>query len=730
MNRMHFKSASILRTALLAGTMIFAVPAVAQDAASGREVPKSDASTDGDIIVTAQRRSESIQNVPIAINAFGEDELERARLDSVPALTSRTAGLTFAEMSGVGRISLRGVGFGVQTGAGDGAVALHRDGIYISPTGASMMAQLNLSRIEVLRGPQGTLYGRNSTGGVVNYISKAPSDQFEGEAMVGYGNLNRTGRAAVSGPIAPGWAVRLTGDFNDQGGYVRNLTTGNKIGGSLTKGVTLGVDGNVTDSFRVELRGLYAKQRFDGPVSDPLDDSVIAAGVNSATYSLDDNSVRLSYDPYFNRKLHIVSAALIFDVAPGITLKSLTGHVEFKSQYRIDADGTSQNLLDLNPGRIDDRMFSQEFTLNGSTDFADFVVGLYYTSQDIDKSTSTATPGLLGVGVANIRNAWTNDAHNYAAFFDVTKPLTDRLKLFGGLRYLRDEQNTSLRTTTTLASGTALQTCANDFRLRDDSVTGRAGLQYNFDSRNMIYGQYSVGYKAGGSAPSGCNNIFKPETLKSTEVGIKTSPASGWTFNASAYYYDYRNSQIPQAVGTVFRVNNTDARLWGLDLETRARVAEGFSLRGAATVLRSKFVNFLNVDQMFPGSAAVDLSGRRTLFSPKWSFSAGAEYEVLLSGGATLLFDAGINGSARYKLREFGVDGDNVPSFVTGEASITYTAPDERFYVRAWGKNLADKQQHGGVDVEPTFPGVSTGPYRIGPISMPRTYGIEVGTKF
>ena len=181
------------------------VPAAAQESSP------DDSMSANDIIVTAQKRSERLQDVPIAIDAFSTDSIEAKRLDSIEALARNVPGLTFSDTAGVGLIALRGIGFSVNTGNGENAVAVHRDGIYISPTGASNMLQEDLGSVEVLRGPQGTLYGRNSTGGVINFISKAPPAEWSGDAIVGYGNFDAfRGRASLGGPLNENWRVRIS----------------------------------------------------------------------------------------------------------------------------------------------------------------------------------------------------------------------------------------------------------------------------------------------------------------------------------------------------------------------------------------------------------------------------------------------------------------------------------------------------------------------------------------
>lgn len=729
-----------LKTIMVSASLLaLAMPALAHaegvDAADQPAVAEdgSGSSLTAEIIVTAQKRSQRLQDVPIAIDAFSEQAIEARGLNDVDALSRNVPGLTFGDIAGVGLIALRGVGYSVNTGAGENAVAIHRDGVYIAPTGAATLLQEDIGGVEVLRGPQGTLYGRNSTGGVINFTSKAPSKDWQGTVMAGYGNYNQVkGKASVSGPLSEGLRMRVSGAFDNRDGWVTNLVTGNKIGGSKKRSFNAALDADLGASVTAKLRYSFTKDNFSGPLYDPYDDSILASAYPANTYDRSPKRTYQTADPIAMRQIHVVSGQLDWEVSPELTLRSITGYVDYKHNYNYDGDGLATNYAFLSPRTQHEKDFSQELVLVGALPTTDFVVGAYYFDAKINKVTDSALPFLAFAGINRFLNTFDEDARSVSIYGDVTQKITDRLSVYGGLRYLWDKHDINYSSVRTLVSGATTTACAPVYNIRDEALTGRGGIQYRFGERSMAYAQYSVGYKGGGAAAA-CNNEIEPEKLKSFEIGAKTSPAPGVTLNVSAYHYDYDNQQIAQVVGLDFFVRNTDSRLMGIEGTLTAEISDAFSISASTSFIDSKFKNFQTVDQVFPSAGIVDLTGESIVQAPAWAFGLTGEYRIPLSNGDRIELLGTMNGTAKYKVREFGRGADYQRSYVSGDASITYRTEDERYYVRGWIKNIANEHVNGGVVVEPVFLPLQPTlykPFRANSLGIGRTFGIEVGGTF
>lgn len=723
---------SVSFAALVMPTIVYAEEEKA-DGQPGVDENHSASALTNEIIVTAQKRSQRLQDVPIAIDAFSERAIEARGLNDVEALSRNVPGLTFGEVAGIGLIALRGVGYSVVTGTGENAVAIHRDGIYIAPTGAATLLQEDIGNVEVLRGPQGTLYGRNSTGGVINFISKAPSDDWEGFVSAGYGKYNlMKGKASLGGPISGGLRARLGGAFENRDGWVDNLVTGNRIGGTKKRSVNAAIDADLGANLTGKIRYSYTKDNFAGPVYDPSDDSILASAYPQNTYDRSPTKTYQTIDPASERQIHVISGQFDLTLSSQLALRSITGYVDYRHSYNYDGDGLASNYAILSPRTHDEKDFSQEIVLIGDMPSIDIVMGMYYFDANINKITDSFLPFLSFAGIDRFLNTYDENARSVSVYGDVTQRLTDRFSIYGGLRYLWDKHDIEYSSVRSLVAGGTLTACDVEYNLRDESLTGRAGIQYRFDNSSMAYGQYSVGYKSGGAAAA-CNNDFEPEKLKSFEIGAKTTPAPGVTLNIAAYHYEYDNQQIAQVVGLDFFVRNTNSRLTGIEGTLAADVTNNFSISASTSFIDSEYKNFQTVDQVFPANGTVDLTGESIVQAPAWAFGLTGEYRIPLANGARMELLGTMNGTAKYKVREFGLGADYQRSYISGDASITYWTEDERYYVRGWVKNIADEHVNGGVVVEPVFLPLQPNlykPFRANSFSIGRTFGIEVGGTF
>ena len=682
--------------------------------------------TDGtEIIVTAQKRAQSIQEVPVAITALGADDLEARGIRNLADLARQVPSVNFGEVAGTSQISARGIGLALLTGAGESSVAFHVDGMYISRPSAAGLFQTDVSRIEFLRGPQGTLYGRNATGGVVNIITPEPTDQFKAGFRVGIGNYDlRETSIYVSGPISDNVRFRLSGDGLDRDGYVLNSFDGERIDDARRWGMRAALDadvGNVT----AKLKFFYRRNRFKGPSYDPIDANF---PFPPGTFDLDPYRI-VANSPYGARQ-RAVGGTLRLEarVSDAITLVSQSNYMDYKFNIDVyDGDGTAVDLF--NVTRIDaSKSFSQEFNIIGESSRADWVIGAYYLRDRIRQDNLTATPGFAALGILETNSFSNMRVNSYSVFADLTYKVTGAFSLFGGARGLMEHQDIKQTAFLVTPVGNAFlctPTTPGGFTKQDRSaVTGRFGARYEFSDDANIYGQYSRGYKSGGFAPSQCGNPFKPETINAFEIGSKNRLADGAIdLNLSAFYYDFKNLQFEQIIFTsLFTSNAPKSELYGVDAELLVHPARDFTLNVSGSLLHARFKRLSDTDPLDPGAGLQDLAGVPLMRAPDWTLNAGAQYD-LRGGFGTFTIRGDLYATDKFSFRQFNDPGAIQPSYVTFGASLTYRTPDERWALRAWVKNANDRAVLQGVVANP-------GQGHLGTYAAPRTYGLELSADF
>jgi iron complex outermembrane receptor protein len=725
----------------LAFGLLVAAAGLISAPSQGQEMEQSAQQVHETVTVTAQKREQDVVDVPIAMNVFSAEAIVARRIEGMEDLSLQVPGLTFGSIAGVGQISLRGIGFGIVSGSGENSVAVHYDGLYIANPGASEMLQSDLAQIEVLRGPQGTLWGRNATAGVVNFVSAAPTEEFEGSALVGYGNLDAvTIKGAVSGPLSDKVRARLSVEYQDRDGYIENLELGGAEGGLERIAGRFSLDWDVTDRLAFELRIFAAQEDIGTPIYDPIDASVFAGGVLPSQVELDPFKTRTNIPSDSKKELYGGLARLTWDISDSVTLTSITGIVDYSFDSTYDGDGTAADLFVVPNRLISDETISQELNVSGSGDRLDWMVGGYYLHQKVDIDSRVPTPGINFLGVNRVDNITSEKVDSYAVFADVTYSLTDRFRIYGGLRYLKEDRSFVQTQVTALDVGlfvpppagptlvgvfVDIPTCPGlEFENSDDHVTGRAGVQVDVGEA-MVYGQYSTGYKSGGFASSTCNDPFEPEKLKAFEIGVKSEAFGGSTLiSAAIFYYDYADLQVEEVVTPNIFVNNADAEVWGGEIDVTSQLTDTLQLNFGFIYLDTKFTEFTNLDLFNPQLGFQDLSGNPLLRAPKWQLNLGIEQSFQLANNALLVLRGDLLASDSFQLREFNETADAQKSYVTGNIIVAVEFGD-KFTVRGWVKNIANTAILGGI--------VNSGaaaPSRNGSFGLSRTFGADIAVRF
>ena len=357
-----------------------------------------------EIVVTAQKRSESQQKVPIAVDLFSAAAVKNRQISGVADLAVNTPSLRYGEAAGSSQISVRGVGFGLVTGSGENSVAVHTDGLYLGNPGAVQMLQDDIGGIELLRGPQGTLWGRNATGGVVNFKTPGPEEEFGGSVKVGFGNYGaKSVSANISVPVSDIVKTRFSISHLDRDGAYDNLLTGNEVGETDKIGGRFSIDITPTDDLEIQGRFFYSEEDFGGPINGPIDGSVevnpLYAGL---PYSLDPYEVTHAFDPLMESELAGGSIRVDYDINEAWNLVSITGYVDFTRENDYDSAGLPGSFVLLGDGQsgdpvgrdLSDETFTQEFNLTWQGDRSRVLFGAFYLKQEVDILSTVELPAL------------------------------------------------------------------------------------------------------------------------------------------------------------------------------------------------------------------------------------------------------------------------------------------------------------------------------------------------
>jgi iron complex outermembrane receptor protein len=664
-----------------------------------------------EVIVTAQKREASMQDTPISITALTGDMMDSIGIRTIEDFTFFVPGITVTNDS-MAIVNIRGIGtsaFGVAT---DPSSTVQIDGVYQPRPTTGYQDMFDIERVELLRGPQGVLFGRNSTGGTLNIVSKAPSDELEGAVGVTIGNYNkRTFSGTMSGPLSDNVRGRFTLLKNDRDGIYTDALTDDTYQDQNTFAgrATLAMD--LADDFELVLRGDFSRERETGSLAirtTPYPQAFADAG---ATLPAQDDVIALDTKPVANLDVWGMSATAIWD-GEDYTFKSITSYRESDIEQVLDVDGTDLFLFNIG-FQERSQSFSQEIQLsNNNPEKLEWIVGAFFLNEDGDGGIDLLfqDPQIV-ISESNVTNA-------YALFGQGTYSLTDRLRATVGLRYSYEKKSYNFGT---LVNGTEVDNGAPKADWR--AWTPRFAIDYDINDDVLAYISATKGFKSGGFQ-LGDAGAFDPEFLWSYEAGIKSTLLDKrLRANIGVFQYDYTNLQVVEFVGGVATTTNAGkAKIKGIESEFVARIAEGFDVNLTLAYLDAKYTNF------FEGGE--DFSGNRLANSPKWAYSLGAQYSTEMDFGGRLT----VRGDYAWR-DNVDFNRNNLPQFRADtysllNARLSYTTEDENWEVSLYGQNLTNNRYatyitsardiNGGADAN-----VSSAVY-----GEPRQYGIQLRRNF
>lgn len=699
-----------------------------------------------EIIVTGLRRSETVLETPASITALGSEELKAKGVSEIKDIQYLVPSLQFGEFLGRQNVSIRGIGEFVWAPG----VMIGVDGIVQAIGSSSQLSQLDLERVEVLRGPQGTLYGRNATGGAINFISARPTDELEGYVKVGYAEYEQTTlEAVVSGPIGDKFAYRIAANYLDANeGWIKNLQPGYDdlmMGEKSNFRLTLTAD--LTDNLDATFS--YGRTEKTGPWDHwamivPHFDLGVASGLPGLDTSIDPPAMPLFTDEprkVYNRglsdsdrKYEVFGLTLNWSVGD-INVKSITGYQDWADQFTNPADGTSIGLFN-RLHTAENETFTQEINISGSHGDLEWIAGLYYMNDDKVSSLffDFPIPALIPLPVPiqlDFKEPFF-DTESRSIFVDFTYAVNDRVRLGAGIRRTEEEkeQGHSFTIRAKFPTGTVpiVELCGpGTFETKWDEAanTVRASVEYDVNDSGMVYASYSEGFKVGGINSSDCNPPWKPETVDSFELGFKASILDDSTsLRMALFHYDYSDFQTLQVIGIQGVTTNAgDAEIDGLEIEMSSNINDNWSVNAGLTLLDSEYGDFLNTDTLRAELGALQNKGNQLSYAPNESLNLGITYRSALNLGGNISVSLDASYRSRTYYREFEQKGDSTDPYTIVNLNINWTSEDEVYAARFFVRNLTDDEYVTNIQGSNTTYG------RQGTWNMPRQTGVEV-TRF
>lgn len=710
---------------LLASAAI-ASPAQAQQAAQAEQAASAPTDSDaesqtssdgiGDIVVTAQKKAERLQNVPITITAFDGNTLQRSGMRDIEGVAKMTPGLFVGKFDNLRpQVYLRGIGSRVFDPGSEGSIGIFIDESYMGRFSGSITDMLDVERVEVLKGPQGTLYGRNTIGGAVNIITKAPTREFEGygEATVGNFGLYDL-RAVASGPLSDGVRVRVAGRLSHRNGFSLNTLTGVRGNGDDGKAIRGRLDADLSSNLTAGLTLEYQESDAPGLLQKTTGTRQFLQAATSPSYTptADLYSDAYNVDGYNRRKLFTALGKLQWD-GEVVSLTSITSYRDSKVGQLYDLDSTPRDIWTYSYDEHS-RQFSQEFRIASASDgpatlggALNWVLGFYYYNERSvrDDHFDMGADSIYATSQSAVEHntfATRINTDSFAAFGQATVNVTEKLHLTIGGRYTRDKKSAIITTTT---DSVAPPSYYPGFTVNPskvwESFDPKFIIDYRFTPHVMGYVTVSRGFKSGGFQFNATNAtlaavVFNPERAWTYEVGLKSQFFDNRVqLNVAAFQYDYKDLQLtrftllppPATPGSGSNIvsNAAQSTIKGIDTSIAVAASDHLTLTGGVSYLDAKY------DDYITGSS--NFSGNRMIRSPEWQANAAADYNLPIGAGLKLhargewSYTSKVNFEADAGLRPFtSQNGYSLFNLRLGLAEI-----DDRWSIEGWVNNVGNK---------------------------------------
>lgn len=709
-----------------------------------------------EVIVTAQKRAESLQDVPVAVTAIDGQKLDDYGLTRLDDLMVYTPSLTVVEGPADSFIFIRGIGSGFNKGF-EQSVGTYVDGIYFGRGRSSRNGMVDMERVEVLKGPQGILFGKNTIAGAINLTTRNPSQEAEGYIQISneFEETDETSiEAAYGGYLTDTFGIRLATRYTTSNGWMTNTYNGEQIGAEDDVVTRLSMVFEPNDDVKVTAKVQHSHLEQSEKPSELV---VCNAGMQGILgmvgiddCSFDGNTSVSAIDPkggFGGDNMEALSGSLNIDWAinDSLTLTSLTGYTTHDEDMYLDADYSPLELLDATRDEYF-KSVSQEFRINSQGDNGlDYIAGVYIESSTMDfdaiLSYNLAAIPLVGSRVTDV----TQDTDTKAIFGQMTWQLNDDLAVTVGARYSEDKKDVDSVNycgdyKTGAANGAAGcfgPAYAIVMDRKDDNFSPAVTLEWNPSIDHMLYAKYSEGYKSGGfDLQSTTGNLdtfqFEPEEAKSFELGSKSTLMDGaMTLNAALFRNEYTNLQVSTFDGNVsFNVGNAAKAIsQGIDLDVNWALTDSLRTSLSVAILDATYDSFATAQCSFPetaaGNSVCDLTGTDLQFSPEWSGHWNVSWESSVADDMLLTVSSDLNFTDSFQTMS-----DNDPELVQGafaklDMRVSLQPSDGQWELALIGRNLTDEETfHFGNDVP-----LSGGSY-FKNYEKPRTVAIQGRLRF
>ena len=767
------RTKALFKSAIAVGALVQALPALAQDQAptpaqaapAAQPTGQEEVDSANEILVTARKRAETLQNVPVVAQAFRQDTLEQYGTNSIAALTTRVPDLQAGTaVNSVGtQLSLRGVGTTALNATMDQSISLNIDGLSLTQGMAYSAGLFDVGQIEVLKGPQALFFGKNSPAGVISMRSADPTNQFEGIVRLGYefAAEDKSAELVLSGPVTDWLKLRVAGRYSDMKGYFKNeavvipgkgslnptgsLTRFPNASNTIIRGTAL-IEPSSNYSARLKITYTDTDERGSATALDVgyCPDGTGGVSPTFIPFIGGDNckldnvfhvpipdpnafpGARNGGTPFFKSKQLFGTLEQNLQLGDEVKLTSVTGyyHNDLSTIHLASSTGTVAVIIQDNDFYND--QFTQELRLE--TDMKDFPVnfmigGFYQNATQMNhvRVRSNQTLGILPALLLSPRHYI--DIDSISVFGQATWNILPTLEFSAGARWTHEERD---HTQYDYTKSPAVQTTLIDPHLQSENLSPEFTLAYRPTSDLTVFGSYKWGYKSGSFNSATFINAttkssFGDEKVQGAELGVKSRLFNHTlTLNLSGYRYIYDDlqvgalelQQLPNGGGVTYAlrtINAAGAKVQGLELEGTYTppAARGLTLHAAANYNHARYKSFPNApcgngqtaaqgcDNLKSASTglytAQDLSGRRLVRAPDWTFSAGLDYETDIGHGRKIVFGTNTIYSSAYSTALVDLPGFEQHAFAKLGANIALRGNEDRWEVALIGNNLTNK---------------------------------------
>jgi len=750
--------------------------------------PAADAELD-EIIVTAQNRAQDVNDVPIAIDVVSAEQLRDAGFSDMNSIDDIAPAVQLNQDQGTVKITLRGVGSQDNAETNDTSVVVNIDGEYINRPNVMSISMFDMERVEVLRGPQGTLYGRNSTGGAINFITRKPGKELGGNVSASYGNFNALRvDAGVDLPLNDSAAVRLAGFHDKHDGYVKHpafpgfgpfpaFAAGRSDDNKSTGGrVSLSLGG--AGAFSANLSAEYAKRDFSPGLFAYVDLNGAGNGPGATCTANGFVRVAPAYTPnvlctpsntnflanidrgnyaapnygygWVDQKTWAIRGRFSYELSDNATLSYIAGYRNYDETNFKPLPVVYRNYTHLDVADTQ----SHELRLNGTlSNGVIYQVGGFYFKESLDRAGGFFLPiGPLGSYLSYFRRDLASDSKSIFGQMDF--PMSDTLTAVAGVRYTKNKRDAIYNNDglgTLFNSGpvkpTPAQLTAPDlpFGSSENKTTWLAGLNYKPNKDTLVYGKISTGFKGGGFDAVG---QYAPETNTAFEAGWKQTygDAGQHQFNLGAFYYDYKDLQVSVLLDTTVggqTFNAGKASIWGIEADGHLQLSDDDRITYSLNYLNATYDDLKAVfsaycvggcgvttvgdlDPITAGIQQPNFKGNTAAYSPKWVLQVGYDHTFHLGSAGSLVASASTKYKSSYFTDFFNYRDGEQGSYMQTDASLDYKPESGNWSVQAFAHNLENKRPL-------TYGGyIAAGPDDIynWAFGTPRTFGVRVNVDF